>query len=528
MHPLRRLAAVGLLAAAAVVALAQPAEGRKVALVVGVQRYSDGSGLRNLDYTEKDAADLAAVLEKQGYRVTILTRAEAVKQDKDFLRPTAKNIKAHLKAVTEDRKPADTVLVALTGHGAHLKTTDKLYFCPQETDLKDPATLVAIDDVMAMLDEKNCLAANKVLLVDACRNDPADGAGTGPPAEVKSLTRPLVPDPPGGTVALLSCSKGQISHESQTHKRGFLFHHVIEGLGGKAATKKGEVTWLSLANYVAEELPEAVKAEKGPLVRQTPEVLGRSRAMVLAKLDTDDTYTSQATGMKFVRIPKGTFTMGTPAGKEGRFADETPHEVVLTKDFYLGVTEVTQGQWKAVMGTAPWQGKSNVKEGDDYPATYVSWDDAVAFAKALSGKDGRAYRLPTEAEWEYACRGRATSRFHFGDGEAALGDYAWFTKDASDAGEKYAHRVATKKPNQFGLYDMHGNVWEWCSDWHGDYPAGRVTDPIGPASGAYRVFRGGSWDYTADHCRSASRNGYSPGYRVNYLGFRLALVPSGR
>ncbi len=226
--------------------LAQENVGKKYALLVGVKQYEEGTGLRSLDYTEKDVADLGEVLEKQGYKVTVLTRFESKKEDKDFLRPTARNIKQHLKRLVDDSKPGDTLLVALTGHGAHLKSTDKLYFCPSDTDLKDDSTLLAIDDVMGMFNEKSCLAANKVLLVDACRNDPSDGASGGAPKELQSITRPSVPEPPGGTVALFSCSKGEISHESPKQKRGFLFHHVIEGLSGRAANQQGEITWLRL------------------------------------------------------------------------------------------------------------------------------------------------------------------------------------------------------------------------------------------------------------------------------------------
>ncbi|MFM7921494.1 MAG: formylglycine-generating enzyme family protein, partial [Planctomycetaceae bacterium] len=188
-------------------------------------------------------------------------------------------------------------------------------------------------------------------------------------------------------------------------------------------------------------------------------------------------------GMKLLLIPAGTFTMGSPASEKDRFDDETQHQVTLTKPFYMGRTEVTQGQWKKVMGMEPWKGKEYVREGDDYPAVYVSWDDAVEFCKKLSAMEGKVYRLPTEAEWEYACRGGTKTAFSFGNDEAELGKYAWFDGNTWDINEKYAHRVAQKLPNPFGLYDMHGNVYEWCSDWYGDYPSTPLTDPRGPGSG---------------------------------------------
>ncbi|MFM7837874.1 MAG: formylglycine-generating enzyme family protein, partial [Planctomycetaceae bacterium] len=146
-------------------------------------------------------------------------------------------------------------------------------------------------------------------------------------------------------------------------------------------------------------------------------------------------------GMKLVLIPAGTFLMGSPASEKDSFDNETQHQVTLTKPFHMGCTEVTQGQWKKVMGTEPWKGNAFVQEGDDYPAVYVSWDDAVEFCKKLSAMEGKVYRLPTEAEWEYACRGGTKTAFSFGDEEAELGKYAWFDGNAWDIDEKYAHRV---------------------------------------------------------------------------------------
>ena len=228
-------------------------------------------------------------------------------------------------------------------------------------------------------------------------------------------------------------------------------------------------------------------------------------------------------GMKFVPIPAGTFTMGSPAGEKDRSSDETQHQVTLTKSFYMGRTEVTQGQWKKVMGTEPWKGESLVREGDDYPAVYISWDDAVEFCKKLSAKENRVYRLPTEAEWEYACRGGTKTAFSFGDDEGELSKYAWFAFNADSIGEDYAHQVAQKLPNAFGLHDMHGNVYEWCSDWFSEYPSGPLTDPQGPNTGSSRVLRGGSWYVGPNYVRCAHRYFNTPGHRYYNYGFRLLL-----
>jgi sulfatase modifying factor 1 len=231
-------------------------------------------------------------------------------------------------------------------------------------------------------------------------------------------------------------------------------------------------------------------------------------------------------GQTFPHIPAGTFLMGSPVPESGRFLDETQHQVTLTKSFFMGTTVVTQGQWKKVMGTEPWKGKDYVQEGDNCPATYVSWDDAVAFCKKLSAMENKTYRLPTEAEWEYACRGGTTTAYSFGDDEKKLGLYAWFMGNTYDGGESFAHEVAVKLPNPFGLYDMHGNVWEWCSDWYGAYPSTPLTDPQGPNSGSSRVLRGGSWRSVPKNVRCASRGDGTPESRFSSYGFRVVLESS--
>jgi formylglycine-generating enzyme required for sulfatase activity len=220
-------------------------------------------------------------------------------------------------------------------------------------------------------------------------------------------------------------------------------------------------------------------------------------------------------GMKFVYISPGTFMMGSPSSEADREGDERQHRVTLTKGYYLQTTEVTQGQWQAVMGDNPSRFKSC---GENCPVENVSWDDIQEFIKKLNQRDSHyQYRLPTEAEWEYAARTGSESRFCFGDSDETLKEYAWFR---DNSGGK-THPVSAKRPNDWGLYDMHGNVWEWCRDRYDGYPSGSVTDPQGPPSGADRVLRGGSWSNNAGYCRSADRWG-TPDYRNGNGGFRLA------
>jgi len=234
-------------------------------------------------------------------------------------------------------------------------------------------------------------------------------------------------------------------------------------------------------------------------------------------------------GMQLKLIPAGEFLMGAAADENDRDADEGPqHRVLITKPFYMGLTEVTQGQWIAVMDTMPWKGKPTVQAGNDYPAVYVSWDDAVEFCTKLSMRDGQTYRLPTEAEWEYACRGGTTTAYSFGNNATNLSDYAWWQGDSSNGStkaERYAHQVGTKKANPFGLYDMHGNLWEWRADVYAPtayrYRRSITVDPLLSSGLEYRVLRGGSWVNDFGHARSANR-GWGLPYVCNFInGFRV-------
>ncbi len=211
-------------------------------------------------------------------------------------------------------------------------------------------------------------------------------------------------------------------------------------------------------------------------------------------------------------IPAGTFTMGSPSSESGRSDDEVQHKVTLTKGFWLMEHEVTQGEWEAVMGSNP-SGFSSC--GPTCPVEKVSWNDAVEFAKRVSARDGVAYRLPTESEWEYAARGGQSS-VYAGSNEAT--SVGWI----SDNSGSQTHAVCGKARNGYGLCDMTGNVWEWTSDRYGAYPTGSVSDPAGASAGSYRVYRGGGWYYSAQDARVALRFRNDPASRRGYLGFRLA------
>ena len=220
-----------------------------------------------------------------------------------------------------------------------------------------------------------------------------------------------------------------------------------------------------------------------------------------------------------IAVEGGTFWMGAQSTNSGgqnydseADSDESPVHQVTLSDYYIGETEVTQELWKAVMGSDP-----SYFEGDDLPVEEVSWDDCQEFIRKLNSKTGKTFRLPTEAEWEYAARGGNKSNGYKYSGSNSIDNVAWY--DGSET-----HTVGSKSPNELGIYDMSGNVYEWCSDWYGSYSSGSQTNPTGPSSGSYRVLRGGGWDYFARLCRVSNRDCNYPGSRYCNYGFRLILV----
>ena len=215
-----------------------------------------------------------------------------------------------------------------------------------------------------------------------------------------------------------------------------------------------------------------------------------------------------------IKVDGGTFTMGATSEQKNPGKDEKPKHQVTLSSYYIGETEVTQALWTAVMGNNPSEFK-----GDNLPVVYVSWEDCQTFIGKLKGLTGKRFRLPTEAEWEYAARGGNRSNHTQYSGGSMIDDVAWYY---GNSGSK-THSVKTKKPNELALYDMSGNVWEWCQDWYGSYGSNAQTNPTGPGSGSSRVIRGGSWYRIDLDCRSSSRYCGSPGFCISNLGLRLAL-----
>ena len=269
----------------------------------------------------------------------------------------------------------------------------------------------------------------------------------------------------------------------------------------------------------------------GPESNQTTTETSDAKTAEVGKIDLEPAkeerigkkpFTIPGLAMEMLWCKPGTFTMGSPKSEVGRDDDKTLHAVTLTHGFWLGKHEVTQAQWQSIMGTTPSKFK-----GPNLPVETVSWDEAVSFCKKLTEREkkagrlpaGWAYALPTEAQWEYACRAGTRTAYSFGN---AITEKQANFKGTNDNIKKTTP-VGSYGPNAWGFHDMHGNVWEWCSDWYGGYPKGAMTDPTGPAVGSLRVIRGGSWFIDARYLRSAFRSWCGPVFRFNFLGFRPSL-----
>jgi uncharacterized protein (TIGR02996 family) len=256
---------------------------------------------------------------------------------------------------------------------------------------------------------------------------------------------------------------------------------------------------------------------------ERPTLEARLRELLAAGVEPVGPFWTNSIGMRFACIPPGTFLMGSPEAEEGRSADETQHTVTLTKGLWMGVHPVTQEQWQDVMGNNP----SHFKHAKNLPVEQVSWEDCQEYITKLRENDKKPYRLPTEAEWEYACRAGTTTPFFFGstlstDQANYDGNYTYGTgKEGIDRSETTP--VGTFPKNAWGFVDTHGNVLEWCQDWYGGYATSAVVNPQGPNSGQYRVLRGGSWLDSPYGCRAAFRSWGEPGYRFDFVGLRVCF-----
>lgn len=512
------------------------------AVLVGIEDY-EHADLRSppLKYAVEDAQVLGEVLTAAGYQVMLLT--DGTGQTNAKFRPTRANIDRVLRDTLHNCQRGDTVVIAFAGHGLQFAGENDAYFCPVDARpfARDADTLLSIKSIYDELDSS--FAGAKVMLVDACRNDPDRTRGR------DALSPDTVP-PPRGVGVLFSCSPGQRAFENDTLKHGIFFYHVIEKL--RAAGEAG-CDYYDLAGHVSREVPTRALAlsKQQQIPNQQGNVFGapvliapnlyREAPVPLPRQEhsAGEERSDNALNMKLVWCPPGSFLMGSPDSEEDSEDDEKPqHRVTLSAGFWLGKYEVTQAEWEQVMGTRPWEGEDHVLDDPQAPATYVSWQDAVNFCARLTTNErtagrlpaGERYTLPTEAQWEYACRAGATTKWSFGDDETRLGNFAWYGifEDPGvasvPADELYAHIVGQKQSNRWELHDLHGNIDEWCADRYGeDYYGERGgSDPTGAQSGDDRVKRGGNLVHRTDTTRSASRGKDTPTSRNGFSGIRVS------
>jgi formylglycine-generating enzyme required for sulfatase activity len=557
-----RLTSLVLAAACVLVptATARSAEPKKWALLVGVNDYVQ---FRDLAYAGADASALGEALILSGFdpeRVFLLSDGAEEARYKPF----KKNIEKQLEIVLKVAGPDDLVIVSFSGHGIHVD--GKSYFCPSEADDEDPAaTMIAVDDIYKKFE--SCPAALKLMVVDACRDDPRPPSrkSATSEADLKNFGGSLQ-KPPDGLVVLSSCGPGQKSYEDEALGHGVFMHYVLQGLAGEAdGNGNGTITLGELYDYASTQTKVYVAKTHNDY--QVPAQRGEINGVFELPRSLPPPEYVNTIGMRFSLVTAGEFLMGSDDNDEDAEDREKPkHLVRITRPFYLGTFEVTRAQFEQFVKAEKYLTDAELEKGgsgynsvknvfeefkpnyswrhpgynqtDDHPVVNVSWNDAQAFCAWLGKLEGKTYRLPTEAEWEHACRAGTTTRYYHGDDPAGFPTVGnaydpsaaelleWKAKGDVADGYIFTSPVGKYKPNAFGLHDMHGNVYEWCADWRAEvYDEGDAVDPTGAATGEYRALRGGSWYDYYTMSRSAYRSGANPAYRGHSTGFRVALNP---
>ncbi len=515
---------------------------QKHALFVAVSEYKRPQKMATLRYPEDDARAIKSMLERvdgSGYEVTLLVGKDATKDRvSDALKEIAK------------KEDSDYLILGFFGHGVQYGAD--AYFCPFDTNVRDavdasgnalfngnlpllepdPKTMVPMKEMLSAMKKSD--ATHKLLLADCCREDPTRARGLAGRAFGSELK---LEDLPRNSAAMFACSEKEQAYE-------------LDGVGHGAFTQAFLDAFKRAENPTANELsvsvsrgvqnlvrPMGVKQNVNTLISGGVIDLGMVNPTATVKSITPEMRSSKAPmlnepaaaiatirnriDMQLVPISSGKFWMGSTNDDKDRYKDEVRHEVTITKPFYMSITEVTQAQYQAVMKNNP-----SVMKQPEHPVESVSWNDAVLFCETLSALPeekaaGRIYRLPTEAEWEYACRAGQDTRFSFGDDSVRLSEFAWFKGNAD--GSK-SSPVKQKQPNAWGLYDIHGNVYEWCTDFYVEkIPSKEAIDPSGPAVGSERVMRGGSFREDAKYLRSAARISYSAVTSKAFIGFRVVM-----
>ncbi len=550
--------------------------GDNYAFLVAVGDY-DVKQLKPLAYTRNDVLEFAKALNDSGFKAdNIVVMHDDLKTQKSqrYL-PQGDKIRKEFDLLLLGVEEGDSVIVAFAGHGVQFEGDDQNFFCPADADLEERKSLISLKEIYAKLEQ--CPADRKLLLVDACRNDPLSRlARSRDKVKLNSVTRPQMEAVPKGIVALFSCSAGQESYEWPDVQHGVFFHHILMGWKGAADNGDRQLSLDELVAYTRKNTQSFARVKLGAV--QTPQSKGEfNGTWVLRNVSKPNDF-KNTIGMTLKLVPEGTFLMGSnqadvqlavlsDSNFKADFAksEQPQHRVQITQALYMSAHETTQAQYKQLMETNPSYfsrsggGVTKVANEDTsrFPVEMVSWFDAIEFCIKLSEKENRTpcyrltnverssgsissasvailngdgYRLPTEAEWEYACRARTTTPFHFGSKlngeEANVEGTVPFGTTAKGLYKARTTTVGLYSANAFGLYDMHGNVAEWCQDWYDEnYYLRRVElDPQGETSGRFRAMRGGSWFSNPWYTRSANRGWNMPQFRLEFGGFRVVCA----
>ena len=516
--------------------LSQAATEQRSALVIGNSAYSTGP-LKN---PVNDATDMAASLQKLGFKVNLKKNADL------------QTMEEAIEDFGNRLKRGGVGLFYYAGHGVQVGGINYLIPVGATINKESDVRFKALDAGRILAEMENANNGVNIVLLDACRDNPL-----GKSFRSSSRGLAIVSNSPSGTFISYSTSPGQVARDGEGRnspytrallenidKPGLSINGVFMKVRSMIKKETGQVPWeLSSLEGEFYFVPgSAGKATESVLTEKQPEKQKPATAVPVDDLD------DETTGMQLVLVKGGCYQMGDTFG--GRYASEKPVHEVCVSDFHLGKHEVTVGAFRKFVNDtdyrteaergdgcfiwtgSKWEKRSDANwrnpgfsQDDNHPAVCVSWNDAQSFVGWLSKKSGKGYRLPTEAEWEYAARsGGKAEKWAGTSDESSLSDYGWYN---ANSGNK-THPAGQKKPNSLGIYDMTGNVWEWCSDWYGEkyYGESPRDNPQGPGNGSYRVLRGGGWNSFAPNSRAAVRLWDGPVSRSHFfLGFRVA-VPS--
>ena len=486
-----------------------PVNQKRKAMVIGMSDYGSGRSLNN---TLNDADDMAEVLTRLGFEVTLLKNNDL------------RNLRTNLTNWYNTIEGNDMAIFYFAGHG--IEVDGQNYLIPVDTEMASQTDVqystLNVNQVLGNMNEKR--VGMKLLILDACRDNPFSRSWSRSSSE-KGLAGMTAPR---GTFIAFAASPGYTAHDGGNYNlRNGVFTHFlkqeilkqgasIDEIFGNVSGKVSELTNEQQTPFRNSSLAGNFYFLPRSIENPSPTPTVNTPTVNIAEINRFANFTETAKNLKLemVAVQGGTFTMGcTNEQGRGCYDDERPSHQVTVSNFYIGKFEITQAQWKAVMGSNP----SSFK-GDNLPVEEVSWNDVQEFIRKLNALTGKQYRLPTEAEWEFANRGGAKSQGYRYSGSNNLSNVAWYTDNSKNS----TQTVGTKSPNELGIYDMSGNVWEWCSDRYGAYSASSKRDPAGASSGSRRVIRGGSWSCEAQICRIAIRSYDSPDSRYYNLGFRVA------